>query len=199
MRPSLGALLFAALASGCEGVLPAPDLERMIDQRSLRAFEGTSLFPDGRAMRPPPPGAIALGADVSDSEGSTGLVAGGEYLDELPVPLTRSLLERGRNRFEIYCTPCHGLRGDGATVIAANMTLRRPPSLIEAPVTAFPVGRLFQVVSVGYGLMPSYQSQLPVPDRWAVVAYLRALALSQRVSLARLPAHARAQAERALP
>jgi hypothetical protein len=186
-------LVCALFLLACD-VLPEPDFERMIDQRSLRSFERTSFFEDGRAMRPPPPGTIALGVDLRDHA----LEPGGDYVDQLPMPVTRPLLERGRNRFEIYCAPCHGLRGDGATVVASNMTLRRPPSLIAAPVTDFPAGRVFQVVSLGYGLMPSYQSQLGVHDRWAVVAYLRALALSQRVSLERLPAAARARAEGAL-
>jgi mono/diheme cytochrome c family protein len=191
--------MLLVLALGCEGVLPEPDLERMIDQRSLRAYERTSLFSDGRAMRPPPPGTIARDVKLGAEAANTGVTPAGDYVDQLPFPLTRPLLERGRNRFEIYCAPCHGVRGGGATVVAANMTLRRPPSLVGPPVTEFPVGRIFQVASAGYGLMPSYQSQLTVRDRWAVVAYLRALALSQRVSLARLPPPERAQAERALP
>jgi hypothetical protein len=93
---------------------------------------------------------------------------------------------------------CHGLTGDGASAVATNMVLRRPPSLIAAPVTEFPPGRVFQVMSVGYALMPAYASELPVPDRWAVVAYLQALQRAAGTRLAELPALVRGEAEQAL-
>ncbi len=187
------------LAAGCEGVLPEPDFERMQHQRGYRPFEASAQFPDGRLMQPPPAGTIPRGEVLGRPGLTRGVLSSGAYAAEIPVPLTRALLDRGHDRFDIYCAPCHGVRGDGISMVATNMTLRRPPSLIDEPVLSFPPGRLFQVASVGYGLMPAYDLHMSVDDRWAVVAYLRALQRSQHVRLADLPAAARARAEAALP
>jgi mono/diheme cytochrome c family protein len=192
----LGALFMAASASLSCGQLPAPDLERMRDQPSLRPFEASALFADGRAMRTPPSGTIARGAALP-AAGTPGVV-GGHYLAEMPRPPDRAQLERGRDRFTLFCAPCHGPRGDGRSPVATAMSLRRPPSLVDPPVTAFPAGRIFQVATLGYGLMPGYAAELSDDDRWAVVAYLRALGRSQRAQLASLPPALRARAEGAL-
>jgi mono/diheme cytochrome c family protein len=185
-------------AASCEGVLPAPDLERMIDQRNVRPYESSTRFADGRAMRPPPAGTISRDRVIGQPELTEGMVEG-RYVDRIPVTVDRDLLARGHNRFDVYCAACHGLRGDGRSPVARNMDLRKPPSLLEPPVTTFVPGRLFQVVSLGYGLMPSYASQLPASDRWAAVAYLTALQLSQGVPLDALPRDLRARAEKELP
>ena len=191
------AVVLAMAAAGCEGVLPSPDLERMLDQRSYRPYEATTRFADGRAMRPPPPGTISRDRTLGQPALTEGVVDG-KYVEDLPVAAEPTLLARGRDRFDVFCAACHGMTGSGATPVARVMELRRPPSLIAPPVTEFPVGRVYQVVSLGYGLMPSYASELPVRDRWAVVAYLRALQLSQHVALDRLPDDLRARAEEAL-
>jgi mono/diheme cytochrome c family protein len=170
----------------------------MIVQRSYRAYEAAPMFADGRAMRTPPAGTVSRARDL-DHPALTAGVVDGRYVERVPVAVDRPLLERGRDRYDVFCAACHGPRGDGTSVVARRMSLRAPPSLIEEPVTRFPPGRVFQVVSGGYGLMPSYASTLVDRDRWAVVAYLRALALSQAVPLDRLPAELRARAEEALP
>lgn len=190
--------LVVLAAAGCEGVLPAPDLERMIDQRNVRPYAPSALFSDGRAMRPPPAGTISRARVVGEPLLTDG-AADGRLAARIPLPVDRDLLERGRNRFDVFCAACHGLRGDGRSPVARNMDLRKPPSLLEQPVTDFPPGRIFQVISLGYGLMPSYAWALGVRDRWAAVAYLGALQMSQRMSLDELPPDLRARARQELP
>ena len=185
-------------AAGCQGVLPAPDLERMSDQRNVRPYAPSALFSDGRAMRPPPAGTISRDAVVGDPLLTDGQ-SDGKLAARIPLAVDRDLLERGRNRFDVFCAACHGLRGDGRSPVARNMDLRRPPSLLEPEVTRFPPGRIFQVISLGYGLMPSYASVLSVRDRWAAVAYLSALQTSQQIALDALPPDLRARAEQELP
>jgi mono/diheme cytochrome c family protein len=197
-RLGLGVVLALVAAPACEGVLPEPDFERMQHQRGYRPFDESAQFADGRSMRPPPAGTIARGVVLGQPALTRGVLPSGAYEKEIPVPLTRALLERGRDRFDVYCAPCHGVRGDGVSMVASNMTLRRPPSLLTDPVPSFPAGRLFEVASVGYGLMPAYDGHLDVTDRWAVVAYVRALERSQSVRLAELPEAERSRAEAAL-
>lgn len=193
----LGAAALALGAAACQGVLPEPDFERMIDQRNYRPYTEAPRFPDDRAMRPPPEGTIDRGRIVGRPELTDGVVAG-RYVTGSPIPVDGALLARGRDRFELFCAACHGLRGDGISEVARHMELRKPPSLVTDEVRAFPPGRVFQVISLGYGLMPSYAAELPVADRWATVAYLGALQLSQGAALAALPPDVRAAAERSL-
>jgi mono/diheme cytochrome c family protein len=107
-------------------------------------------------------------------------------VEQLPLELTHHLLDTGRHHFEQICATCHGVLGDGDTVVAERMR-RRPPSLHEARLVELSPGRLFQIASEGYGYMPGYESVLSVDDRWAVVAYVQALQKSQRLRLAELP------------
>ena len=185
------------LGGACQGVVPEPDFERMLTQRNVRPYEEARFFADNRAMRPPPEGTIDRGRMVGRPALTDG-VAGGGYVRALPVPIDAALVARGRDRFELFCAACHGLRGDGVSEVARQMELRKPPSLLDEPVRGFPPGRVFQVISLGYGLMPSYAAELPVADRWATVAYLGALQLSQATPLAQLPPAVRAAAQRSL-
>jgi mono/diheme cytochrome c family protein len=193
----VGVVLLALGAGACQGVLPEPDFERMIDQRNYRPYTEAPRFPDDRAMQPPPEGTIDRGRIVGRPALTDGVVAG-RYVAVSPISVDGALLARGRDRFELFCAACHGLRGDGISEVARHMELRKPPSLITDEVRAFPPGRVFQVISLGYGLMPSYAAELPVADRWATVAYLGALQLSQAAELATLPPGVRAAAERSL-
>src|SRR5690606_17135490 len=108
--------------------------------------------------------------------------AGGAYVSRIPVVQDAELLARGEDRFRIFCRTCHGALGDGRSEVAENMKLRKPPSLHEARIREFSPGKLYRVVSEGYGLMPGYAAELPYRDRWAVVAFVRALQLSQNVA-----------------
>jgi mono/diheme cytochrome c family protein len=126
-------------------------------------------------------------------------MAGEQYVSTVPLPLTRAVLERGRSRFDIFCATCHGIDGSGESQVAHNMTSRKPPSLVIEPVLSFPAGRIFDVITHGYGLMPEYQRDLNVSDRWAVVSYLRVLQRSRAVALASLPEAVQRRAKEELP
>jgi mono/diheme cytochrome c family protein len=139
---------------------PQPTLARMLDQRRGDPFSASSAFPDGKTMREPPRGTVAHDAD------------------EEPPAVTRELLALGRTRFERTCAACHGVAGDGRTVVASKMMHRPPPSLHEPRIRAFGRAQLFTVMTDGYGLMPSYAGMLTSTERWAVAAYVKALQLA---------------------
>jgi cytochrome c553 len=194
-------LPLACAAAACEDVLPDADLERMIDQAKAQPYEADPLVPDEPAMRSPPAGTVLhAGPELRRTraarpEVQTGIGRDGEALTGIPLAMTSSFLGRGRERFDIYCATCHGAGGDGQSEVARHMDQRKPPDLMEADVREFSDGRIFHIISAGYGLMPAYDRNLGIEDRWAVVAYLRALQLSRAVSLDALPADLRRQAE----
>ncbi len=184
LAPALLALL---AAGGCEALDP------MISQQKVKPYRESDFWPDRISMRPPQPGTVAR-EDALTSPLVTGRGPDGKVLAELPIPVTRALLETGRKRFEIICAACHGYLGDGVSLVARNMSLRPPPSLLAR--AQQPDGWYFQVMSEGFGLMPSYASVLPVEERWAIVAYLRALQLSQSARVDQLAPEDRAKLER---
>ena len=118
----------------------------------------------------------------------TGLNPDGSLVSQGPLPITRELLARGQNRYAITCGACHGAVGDGDSMVAPNMAVAPPPTFHSEKLRRKPDGYLFQVISEGYGVMPRYSAQLSFEDRWAVVAYVRALQLSQNRPLASAPA-----------
>jgi mono/diheme cytochrome c family protein len=180
------ALLAAALLSaGCGDTTIFDPMER---QPKSRAFSANPFFEDGRSMQKPPLGTVPRERIV----GQPGLVAGRvgtKDIDDFPLPVTKELIAVGHKRFDIYCATCHGLVGDGRSLVAANMSLRPPPSLHERK--GMSVGHYYQVVANGYGLMPGYGAELSVEERWGVVAYLAALQLSQSAPVALAPASER--------
>lgn len=187
----------AILMPGCT-MLPPINFQRMIEQQKFTTWQACDFFADGRAMRTPPEGTIPRDEPIGNPAVNQGTV-GDLYAADIPLPLTRELLTAGRARYETYCAPCHGLRGDGESWVAINMDLRRPPALAGADARALAPGRIYQVIDQGYGLMRSYAEDLISPEeRWAVVAYLRALQLSHGVPLASLPGAARTRAEEEL-
>ena len=186
-RALCAALAFAAF--GCE-----LDLERMLDQHKAKAYRETPFFANGQVMRAPPPGTVPVTRVTGAPLLTTGMDRG-TYATRLPVRVDTTLLERGEDRFRIFCSVCHGPLGDGTSPVAENMKLRKPPSLHEPRIRDYPPGRLFRVIGEGYGLMPAYADQLPIHDRWAVVAFVRALWLSQDVALIDLPPDVRAEAQ----
>jgi len=169
------------------------DLERMIDQKRCDPYEASTLFDDGMAMRSPPPGTVPRSAGAT-REVPTNTGPEVSALTAVPLPLTRELLGRGQNRFNVYCATCHGELGDGRSKVAENMLLRPPPSLHDARIRSLPAGRLYAIVRDGYGLMPGYAAALSTEDRWAVVAYVGVLQLSQNAELTRLPARIQEEA-----
>ncbi len=190
----------AATAGGCDTqkvfLVPEGGLSRMLHQPRYDPYEASSFFADGRTMQAPPAGTIANDEQLGEAL-QTGIVDG-RYLRSFPIRVDVARLQRGHERFEIFCAACHGVLGNGQSVVAKNMPLVRPPSLHSQRILNFPPGRIFRVITSGYGLMPSYRVQLSTPDRWAVVAYVKALQLSQRASLPELPEEVQHAAERAL-
>ena len=162
-------LLFVA----CDGIQPAVDraLQRMRAQPKAGAYGASAAFADGKVMQPPPAGTIAR-EDALDSAGSAGLDARGAYLAGVPLSQTAALLARGQSRFRIQCAACHGAGGFGGSVVAENWyPPPRPPSLRTGRAAVLPPGQVYQVVTSGFGRMPSYAPALSAADRWAVVAY----------------------------
>ncbi len=157
-----------------------------------KAYQASDQFADGLAMRHPPADTVAYRSAI-DPVVATGLGPDGRPVAQAPIEITAAVLQRGRNRFDIYCSVCHGVLGDGESQVALNMSLRKPPSLHAY--RDVPDGYVFRVLSNGFGLMPSYASELSVEDRWAVVAYVRALQLSQHATLDQLPPEARQRLE----
>jgi mono/diheme cytochrome c family protein len=161
-------------------------------QPRFDAYEANPFFADGRSMRTPPPGSVPRERPLATTAAATGL-ADGVALDRIPVAVTKDVLSTGRRTFDVTCAACHGVLGDGQAVIARQMSLRPPPSLLTPEIRAYPPGRVFAVISEGYGMMPTYRTQISEDARWAVVAYLRALQLSQEAPLQWAPADVRAR------
>ncbi len=187
------------LLAGCRGAEPGVywGFERMIEQPRYPAYGKNPLFADGRAMRTPPEGTVPRDEYPGDSLVTEGMEGGG-YTERVPLQMTRELMTLGRHRFEIYCAPCHGVAGDAASPVATSMQLRPPPSLHLPRIRALPAGRLYQIIVDGYGLMPTYRDLLSLEERWAVVAYVQALQLSQHALVAELPEAVRADVLREL-
>ncbi len=198
MNAAFGFVPLALLLASCrsEHVFRRidPSFNRMQVQPRSDPYDESRLFSDGSTMRAPPEGTRPYASTPADPLVVTGR-CGAAPVDSLPVPLTRSLLERGRGRFGVFCAPCHGVLGDGDSVVATHMA-RRPPSLHEARIRALADGNVFGVVTDGYGFMPGYRAELSSEDRWAVVAYVRALERSRHAPMAELPPDIAHEAER---
>ena len=177
-----GALVALVLTSACGDTTLFDPMER---QPKFKPFAANSLFADGRAMRNPPEGAVPRERTTMRPEITDALDRKGNVVDTIPIPVTRELMDSGRERFEIHCAPCHGLVGDGVSLVATQMSLRPPPNLHKI-LNPSP-GHIYQVISQGFGLMSSYAPQLTAEERWAVVAYVEALRRSQSAMLAEAP------------
>lgn len=186
-------------AVSCNNSGESMDFERMVNQARYQDYQAAPYFDDGRAMRTPPEGVVPTMRVLADPRIRTGLAEDGSFVAKNPIRATRELLELGRARFEVFCAPCHGIEGDGQSVVARKMDLRSPPSLVSAPIAAYPEGRVYEAIAEGYGLMPSYGRQLSVDERWAVVAYVRALGIRNAgIPVNALPEPIRARAQKEL-
>jgi mono/diheme cytochrome c family protein len=164
----------------------------MHDQPKFIPLRPNAFFADGRSARPLPEGTIARGELKEDILFYTGKGADGKPSNEFPLPVTSELLARGKERYEIYCTPCHDQTGNGSGMIVRR-GYRRPPTYHSDRLRRQPNGYLFDVMTNGFGAMPDYAAQIPPADRWAIVAYIRALQLSQQASVDDVPASERGQ------
>ena len=156
----------------------------MAQQPKNRPLSPSDFFSDGRSERPLLENTVARGSLADDA-----LVVPKES-NTFPLPVTSELLERGEGRYNIFCTPCHGLQGDGNGMIVMR-GMKRPPSYHQDRLRQVPNGYIFDVITNGFGAMLGYSSQLPPRDRWAIVAYVRALQLSRNAKVAELPADLR--------
>ena len=169
-------------------LLPGCDLrQRMYDQPKYEAHEASPFFDDGLSSRPAVEGTVARGQLRFDEHFWEGKVKG-ELATTLPARVTfdRALLDRGRERFDVFCSPCHGRTGRGDGMIVQR-GLKRPPSFHEERLREAAIGYFFDVQTNGFGAMYSYASRVPATDRWAISAYIRALQLSQRAEYDQLP------------
>ncbi|WNG21673.1 c-type cytochrome [Cystobacter fuscus] len=188
MRRALGGLLLAGVLGGCS--VDFQGWAGMKDQPKGLPFRENAFFADGRTMREPPPDTVPRSRRGVSRRFLTGREApDAGYVEEIPLALTREFVEGGQGSYEIYCAACHGVLGDGVSQVARNMGLREPPSLVDLP--EYADGYVYAVISEGYGLMPGYAEKLTPVQRWAVVAYMRALRESQRARLGDVPPEAR--------
>jgi len=158
----------------------------MHDAPRYKAYARSDFFGDERSARPLVEGTVARGQLDEDELYYTGK-KGGVFTTTLPLPLDAALLARGRQRYGIYCTPCHGLAGKGDGMVVRR-GYRKPSSFHDQKLREQPAGYFFDVMTNGFGAMPDYAAQVQVRDRWAIVAYIRALQLSQHATRADVPA-----------
>jgi len=190
--------VFTAALSCAAALALAGCHEDMYNQPRYEPLERSDFFDDERSARPLVPGTIPYGAEPATDVKHTGRDASGELTTELPLPLNAALLERGRERFNIFCAVCHGRAGDGNGMIVQR-GYRQPPTYHSDRLRGVPIGHFFDVMTSGFGAMPSYALQVPIEDRWAIAAYIRALQLSQYATVDDVPANLRAQLDKPQP
>ena len=175
-----GVALLAVLAlAGCR----RPQM--MAHQPLYDPLEASSVFSDGNSSRPFVAGTVPRGADDPSSVLMTGK-EGDAFVDTFPMPLSPELMARGRERYDIFCSPCHGQAGYGDGMIVVR-GFRQPPSFHTDQARSRQNGYLYDVITNGFASMPPYRAQIRTEDRWAIVAYMRALQASQNASIADVP------------
>ncbi len=156
----------------------------MANQPKNKALSPSPFFEDGRSERPLVENTVARGSLANDE------LFVPKDSNNFPLPLNPALLERGEERYKIFCTPCHGLQGDGNGMVAMR-GMKRPPSYHQDRLRQAPNGYIYDVMTNGFGQMLGYSAQIPPRDRWAIIAYIRALQLSRNAKVADLPAELR--------
>jgi mono/diheme cytochrome c family protein len=181
MRPrALGwaALALAALVGGCR--------QDMHDQPKYKPYVASRFFQDGLSARPLVEDTVARGHLDEDVAFYTGKTEAGKLVEALPKPANAEMLKRGRDRYDIYCSPCHDRTGSGRGMVVRR-GFKQPPSYHIDRLRDAPAGHFYDVMTNGFGAMPDYRAQIEPADRWAIVAYIRALQRSQRATLADMP------------
>lgn len=179
------ALLLVAL------LLTAACRQKMANQPRYDPLEPSPFFQDGMSARPRIAGTVARGELVTDPFLATGKMAG-QLADGFPFAIDKAVIDRGEQRYNIYCGQCHGRTGDGNGMIPSR-GYRRPPSFHTETLRTAKTGHFFDVMTNGFGAMPPYATMIPPRDRWAIVVYIRALQLSQHAPLADVPPADRAK------
>jgi hypothetical protein len=170
-------LLVACGIVGCDNTLR----QDMANQPRVNPLAPSEFFADGRSERPVLENTVARGSVENDT------LFVPKDSNVFPLPLTKELLQRGQERYGIFCTPCHGLQGDGQGMVAMR-GMKHPPSYHQERLRAEPNGYYYDVVTNGFGAMYGYSAQIPPRDRWAIIAYVRALQLSRNAPVGELPA-----------
>jgi mono/diheme cytochrome c family protein len=169
----------------------------MHDAPSYDPLQESAFFSDGRASRTLVANTVARGQLREDEHLYTGRV-NGELATEFPMPVTADVMARGQERFNVFCSPCHGRTGEGNGMIVQR-GFRQPPSYHEDRLIQAPPGHFFDVMTNGFGAMQDYAAQVPPSDRWAIAAYIRALQYSRRATMDDVPADRRAAMDAAPP
>lgn len=164
----------------------------MHNQPKYIPLRPSEFFADGRSERPLIDGTVARGHLDDDTAFYQGKGPDGKFVNEFPFTVTKQVIQRGQSRFNVYCSPCHDRLGNGDGMIVRR-GYRKPPSYHIDRLRSVPNGYIYDVITNGFGAMPDYAAQIPPSDRWAIVAYVRALQLSQNASLNDVPANARGQ------
>jgi mono/diheme cytochrome c family protein len=167
----------------------------MHDAPRYEPLEASTFFPDGRGSRMLVPNTVARGMLHEDEHLYEGKIDG-QLADTFPMPVTAEMMARGRERYNVFCSPCHGRTGQGNGLVVQR-GFRAPPSFHDERLRNAPVGYFFDVQTHGFGAMLDYATQIPVADRWAIDAYIRALQLSQHATMDDVPADRRADLDRA--
>lgn len=167
------------LVGGCQYLR-----QDMANQPKNRPLSPSEFFEDGRSERPLVENTVARGSLANDE------LSVPKESNAFPLPIDMKLLERGQERYRIFCTPCHGLQGDGNGMIAMR-GMKHPPSYHQDRLRQAPNGYFYDVATNGFGQMLGYAAQIPPSDRWAIIAYIRALQLSRNARVADLPAELR--------
>jgi hypothetical protein len=181
LRMPASRVLAAACGVVCVALLAGCSLKQdMAHQPKNRPLSPSDFFSDGRSERPLLENTVARGSLADDA------LFVPKDSNSFPLPVTPDLLERGEGRYKIFCTPCHGLTGDGNGMIVMR-GMKHPPSYHQDRLRQVPNGYLYDVITNGFGAMLGYSAQIPPRDRWAIIAYVRALQLSRNAKLADLP------------
>jgi mono/diheme cytochrome c family protein len=178
-------------------VLTAGCRQNMHNQNKVKPYAPSDFYADGQSARPVPANTVARSADGAKIAPYTGLTLAPAPLQSGPPPVTLALLKRGQQRFNVFCAPCHSRVGDGKGMIVQR-GYKQPTSYHDQRLVNAPTDYFVQVMTQGFGVMPSYASQVPLEDRWAIAWYIRALQYSQNAHLADLPAPLRSRVESAL-
>ncbi len=179
---SFAMLLLILAACGLAACGDSTLRQDMANQPRVNPLAPSDFFADGRSERPVIENTVARGSMVDDPLNTVPKDA-----NTFPLPLTKDLLERGRQRYVIFCTPCHGLQGNGLGMVALR-GMKHPPSFHDARLRAEPNGYYYDVITNGFGAMYGYSMQIAPQDRWAIISYLRALQLSRNAPVGELPA-----------
>lgn len=179
--------VFVLLVTGCEL------RQAMYNQPKLKPQGASEFFSDGRNARPLVEGTVARGHLENDDLFYKGM-SNGKLADEFPFPIGTAEMKRGQERYNIYCSVCHGAAGYGDGMIVQRGFVK-PTSYHDARLRSSPAGHFYNVIANGFGRMPSYREMIPTKDRWLIVAYIRALQLSQNATMNDVPPEHRSELE----